>query len=82
MAYPSIFPRVARITLTPGERVFLNSEPDYDRPSLPQEQVTHRAEPSASRRVGSLLLFVAITGFALAILTAAALRALALAVCR
>jgi hypothetical protein len=77
MASPSTFPR-ERITLTPVDRAFLDSEPDYERPSLPQPVC--RPEPPASRRVGALLLFVGIAGLAVAILAAAAFRALALAI--
>lgn len=77
MASPSISPR-ERITLTPVDRAFLDSEPDYERLSLPP--ASHHPEPSAPRRVGALLLFMGIAGLAVAILTAAALRFFALAI--
>lgn len=77
MTSPDTLPH-DRVTLTPVDRAFLESEPDYDRASLPQP--IPRPEPSARRRVGTLLLFVGVAGLAVAILTTAALRAFVLAI--
>ena len=83
MASQSTFPRSDRITLTPTDQAFLDSEPDYDEESSPPFEslppAVHR-EPSESRRVGGLLLFIAVAGFSSLVLIAAALRALVLAI--
>src|SRR4051812_44430300 len=64
-----------RITLTPSDRAFLESPPTYEEggsllPSLPPAAVP---KPTKTRRMLSLLLFVAIGGGATAVLVLAAL---------
>jgi hypothetical protein len=70
-------PPAERITLTPLDQAFLESPPTYEQgESLmpPAEPVATLPAPSKARRVLSLVLFVAITGTALAVLVMAALR--------
>ncbi len=71
-----------RATLTPSDRAFLESAPTYEEGGSPLPSVTPPAppaDPSPQRRVLSLLLFVAITGSASAVLGLAVLRLLGLA---
>ncbi len=71
-----------RATLTPDDRAFLENPPTYTddaggegESQLPPELLRSR-KPSTTRRVLSLLLFVAIAGSASAVLALAVLRSL------
>lgn len=68
-----------RATLTPSDRAFLERAPTYEEGGSPLPSVAPgapSAKPSPQRRVLSLVLFVAITGGASAVLGLAVLRLL------
>ena len=68
-----------RATLTPSDRAFLESAPTYEEGGSPLPSAAPPPplpKPSPQRRVLSLLLFVAITGSASAVLGLAVLRLL------
>jgi hypothetical protein len=71
-----------RATLTPTDQAFLESAPAYEEDAVLPLSIAPPAlpEPSLTRRVLSLLLFVAIAGSAGAVLSLAVLRYLGHAV--
>jgi hypothetical protein len=73
-----------RATLTPSDRAFLESPPTYEEGGslLPSVAPQALPAPSTSRRVLSLLLFVAIAGGASVVLGLAVLRYLGHALLR
>jgi hypothetical protein len=66
----------SRATLTPSDRAFLESPPTYEDGGSPSivEPIPARPEPSAARRVSSLLLFTVIAGGASLVLVLAVAR--------
>jgi hypothetical protein len=65
-----------RATLAPAERAFLESLPSYEEEPLPSVAPPPVVQPSFARSVLAKLLFVAITGSAIAILGLAVMRML------